>query len=72
MRVWRSDFVVYHRGVDDEEARCLEMVRAGDALGTICQRVAAGRSVARATERVGRILQGWLEDGILAGFDLPA
>ncbi len=66
VRVWRSGFVVYHRNISEEEARCLEMVRAGEGLARICQQIAAGRSVARATERVGRILQGWIDDGILA------
>ncbi len=66
VRVWRSGFVVYHRNISEEEARCLEMVRAGEGLARICQQIAAGRSVARAPERVGRILQGWIDDGILA------
>jgi len=72
VRIWRSGFAVYHRSVKDEEARCLEMIGSGDSLARICQQLAAGRSIARATERVGRILQGWIEDGILAEFALPA
>ena len=71
IRVWRDRFVVYHKAIDDEEADCLERIREGDDLGSVCQRLAAGRSPARATERVGRMLQSWLDAGLLAGFDLP-
>jgi putative DNA-binding protein len=71
IRVWRSGFAVYHRSMQDEEARCLEMIGSGDNLARICQQIAAGRSIERATERVGRILQGWIEDGILAAGPWP-
>jgi putative DNA-binding protein len=70
-RVWRRDFVVYHRGIDEDEAACLESVSAGDSIAHICQRLSAGRSVAKATERAGRMIQGWLDDGILADVTLP-
>lgn len=71
VRVWRRDFIVYHRGIADEEARCLQSLAEGESLALLCQRIAAGRSIARATTRVGRILQGFIDDGILAGYDLP-
>jgi hypothetical protein len=70
-RVWRQHFVIYHRGIDEDEARCLERLAEGDSLGRICQRLAAGRSLTRATQRVGSMLQTWIEDGLLAGFTLP-
>lgn len=65
--MWRKDFIVYHTSLDDEEARCLELAQAGETLGRICQVLAAGRSPAKATGRAGRMIQTWLEDGILAG-----
>ncbi len=71
VRVWRREFIVYHRGIADEEARCLLSLAEGESLAQLCQRIAAGRSIARATTRVGRILQGFIDDGILAGYDLP-
>jgi len=70
-RVWRRDFVVYHRGIDEDEALCLDLVRAGQSIARICQGLAAGRSVTQATERAGRMIQGWLDDGILADVTLP-
>jgi putative DNA-binding protein len=70
-RVWRKDFVVYHRGIDEDEVRCLELVGAGESIARMCQGLAAGRSVAKATERAGRMIQGWLDDGILADVTLP-
>ncbi|MFQ5876998.1 MAG: putative DNA-binding domain-containing protein [Acidobacteriota bacterium] len=65
-RVWRKGYIVWHKGIDDEEARSLELLAAGEPLGRICQRLAAGRSLTRATARVGRMLQAWLDDEILA------
>jgi hypothetical protein len=70
-RVWRRDFVIQHCSLDEEEALCLELLRSGESIARICQRLAAGRSVVKATERAGRMIQGWLNDGILAGVTLP-
>ncbi len=69
-RVWRKDLVVYHCSLDDDEADCLELARAGESIGRICQRLAAGRSLTKATARAGRMIQTWLEDGILADVTL--
>lgn len=71
VRVWRQGTVVYHRSLNEEDADGLEAILAGDTLERICQRAAAGRSLSRATETVGRMLQGWLDDGLIAGFSLP-
>ena len=68
-RVWRKDLIVYHASLDDEEVLCLELAQAGETLGRICQVLAAGRSPAQATGRAGRMIQTWLEDGILAGVE---
>jgi hypothetical protein len=59
--------VVHHKSLADEEARCLELARQGEPLARLCQRLAAGQSLARATQRVGAMIQGWIDDGILAG-----
>jgi hypothetical protein len=72
VRVWRQGTTVYHRAIGEEEAGALEAVAGGDALARLCQRAAAGRSPERATARVGRLLQGWLDNGLIAGFSLPA
>src|SRR3989441_113585 len=69
-RVWRQDFVVHHCSLDEQEAQCLDLVRSGESIARVCQRLAAGRGVTRATERAGRMIQGWLDDGILAGVTL--
>ena len=71
LRVWRNGFAVYHKGIDGDEARALELVRAGEPLGRICNQLSAGRTVAQGTERAGRLIQSWLEDGILATLALP-
>jgi len=65
-RVWRRGFTVFHRAIDDEEAGLLELVAGGTVLSRVAQRLSAGRSQARATEAVGRLLQAWLDAGILA------
>ncbi|HEV8201297.1 MAG TPA: DNA-binding domain-containing protein [Candidatus Polarisedimenticolia bacterium] len=65
-RVWRRGFTVFHRAIEDEEADLLELVAEGTVLSRVAQRLSAGRSQARATEAVGRLLQAWLDAGILA------
>ena len=70
-RVWRQDFVIHHCSLAEEEAHCLEQARSGESIARICQHLAAGRSVAKATTRAGRMIQTWLDDGILAGVTLP-
>lgn len=70
-RVWRKDQIVYHASSDEDEAACLELVRAGESIARICQILAAGRSVTRATERAGRMIQSWIDDGLIAGVTLP-
>jgi hypothetical protein len=71
IRVWRGRGLIHHSSVGDEESDALAMLRRGDPLGRICQQIAAGRSIARATDRVGRLLQTWIDDGLLASFALP-
>jgi hypothetical protein len=66
VRVWRRGFTVFHRAVEDEEAELLELVVEGTTLSRVAQRLSAGRSQTRATEAVGRLLQVWLDAGILA------
>jgi len=65
-RVWRHGFSVHHRSIDDDEIDSLEGLRAGDPLGVIAQRLSAGRTPERATARLGALLQGWIEDGLIA------
>jgi hypothetical protein len=66
VRVWRRGFIVYHRAVEDEEGDLLELLAAGTTLARVAQRLSAGRSQAKATEALGRLLQTWLEAGLLA------
>jgi hypothetical protein len=71
LRVWRKDLVVYHQSIDEDEADCLDLLRAGEPLGRMAQQLAAGRSVEQAAGHVGRLLQAWLEDGLLASITVP-
>jgi hypothetical protein len=66
VRVWRHGFAVHHRSIDDDEIDSLEGLRAGDTLGVIAQRLSAGRTPERATARLGALLQGWIEDALIA------
>lgn len=70
-RIWRSEFIVYHKGIAEEEAHCLELARDGESLERICQVLAAGRSPERATKLVGKILQSWIDDGLVAEISIP-
>ena len=66
VRVWRREFTVFHRAVDDEEADLLALLAEGTTLGRVAQRLSAGRSQAKATEALGRILPAWLDAGLVA------
>ena len=72
IRVWRGRDLIHHASMGEEEAHGLEMLRRGENLGRICQQVAAGRSLQKATTRVGRLLQTWIDDGLIASFNLPS
>jgi len=72
VRVWRRGFVVSHRAIDLEEMDGLDLLRDGEPLARIAQRLAAGRSAAQVTERFGRMFQGWIDDGLLANPILAA
>jgi len=71
IRVWRGKDLIHHASMEAEDARCLDLLRQGESLGRICQQIAAGRSLEKATTRVGRLLQTWIDDGLLADFHLP-
>src|SRR5262245_21101067 len=66
VRVWRREFTVYHRAVEDEEAGLLELLTEGTTLARVAQRLSTGRSQAKATEALGRLLQTWIDAGLLA------
>ena len=72
VRVWRQGFTVYHRTIVEDEAGALELVTTGAPIARIAQRLAAGRSTTKATERFGSLLQTWIDDGLLADAALPA
>ncbi len=72
IRVWRGKDLIHHASMEEEDARCLDLLQQGESLGRICQQIAAGRSLEKATTRVGRLLQTWIDDGLLAEFHLPA
>ena len=65
VRVWRSGFTVYHRAVEEEEAALLELLEEGTTLARVAQRLSVGRSQAKATEALGRVLQVWIDGGLL-------
>jgi hypothetical protein len=71
LRIWRQSFVVYHRSIEEDEAGALQSLRGGAPLETVCQQLAAGMSMEKATARIGLLMQGWLEDGLLASFKPP-
>ena len=70
LRIWRRNFVVYHSAIEDDEAHALQSLDGGVPLQAICQQLAAGMTIEKATERIGRLMQRWIEDGLLASFEL--
>ena len=71
-RIWRQNFIVYHKRIEEDEARALKSLRDGALLERICQQLAAGITIEKATEQVGRLMQAWIEDGLLASFELSS
>ena len=71
LRIWRQGFVVFHRSIEEDEARALQNLGSGALLQTVCQQLAAGMSMEKATARIGLLMQGWLDDGLLATFKPP-
>jgi hypothetical protein len=63
--VWRDNYAVKYRALDDLERSALIMIRRGDRLGAVCEAIAAERGDCAATATMSAMLFRWLLDGVL-------
>jgi hypothetical protein len=67
LRVWRQDLVVYVRRIPELEMAALRWLHRGATFAALCDRLADGvASDDAATSAAARLLQRWIDDGLLA------
>jgi hypothetical protein len=64
--VWRQNFRVHHRELGAGERDPLRMSRDGASFAMICEAVARAAPEKDAVRTIGRLLNRWLADGLLA------
>ena len=69
LRVWRQDLRVFHRVIDDEELAMLRAAAEGSRFSALCDAVAKLAGDAAAPAQVTAVLQRWLADSLVVGFD---
>jgi len=63
--VWRNDYSVNYRPLDDLERRALSMIRFGYPFGAMCEAVAIHRGDSVTPAQISRMITRWLTDGLL-------
>ena len=63
--VWRQNFQVHYRELDVGESDALHMSRGGASFAVICEAVARAAPKKDPVRTIGRLLSGWLADGLL-------
>lgn len=72
LRIWREDLRVFHRTIDPVELAALRAAERGERFATMCDAVAARVGAERAATELVTILQRWLADQLIVGFDVLA
>jgi len=70
LRVWRQDLRVFHRVIDDEELAMLRTAAEGSRFSALCDAVAKLAGDDAAPSQVTAVLQRWLADSLVVGFDV--
>lgn len=63
--VWRSDFVVFHRPLDEAERALLPLLRRGAEFADVCAALGEGRTLPDAAELAFELLSRWCDEGLL-------
>ncbi len=66
--VWRQNFQVYYRELDQTEVAALRVARDGASFAAICEAAAGAAPQGDAVETIGGLLARWLADGLLVRF----
>jgi hypothetical protein len=67
--VWRSDYSVNYRPLDDLERSVLSMIRSGFSFGDVCETAASHGGDCATPAAISQMLLRWLADGLLVGLD---
>jgi hypothetical protein len=67
--VWRQHARVYHRDLEDVEARALALLSEGASFAAVCEVIAAFATGSGHVAFIGRLLVQWLADGIIVRAD---
>ncbi|MEW6268679.1 MAG: DNA-binding domain-containing protein [Thermodesulfobacteriota bacterium] len=66
LRVWRQEWKVFHRRIDEIEAAALDWLREGATFADLCDWIADRDGDDRAAELALDLLRRWLDDELLA------
>jgi hypothetical protein len=69
LRIWREDLRVFHRPIDDLELAILRRAGSGERFAALCEVAATITGEGAASVRVAGLLQRWLADSLIVGFD---
>lgn len=69
--IWRKDLSPYFRSLSPDEAWALSALRSGSSFGEICAGLCEWVSEEEAAPRAAQLLRGWVDEGWIAGLDLP-
>jgi hypothetical protein len=65
IRVWRSDLTPKYRSIENFEHRALILAMAGSSFADLCSLLMEDGDKDQAVARVGGVLAGWLQDGLI-------
>jgi hypothetical protein len=72
LRVWRLGLSPQYRTIDASEMAAIEAVLAGQSFGDVCAAAGEGLDEDAATAMIGAMLSSWIQDGLIAGAEVPA
>ena len=69
LRIWREDLRVFHRTIGAVERTALRCVERGESFAGMCEAAAAVVGEDSAASEVAALLERWLADQLIVGFD---
>lgn len=68
--VWRKDFSVRHRRLDEDEAALLDAATRGSSFGELCELLCGWHAVDAVAPRAVHLLQRWIAAGWIGGMEV--
>lgn len=69
LRVWREELRVFHRAIEAAELAVLRSIERGEDFQTMCEAAAAVVGEEEAGPKVAALLERWLADQLIVGFE---